>query len=183
MEEAIELEKLYQIIDKFSNKLVSCRGCTKCCESGVVYVLPEEVEHLKSKGVPLINIEGIDYIKRNNGVCSMLDKQHSNCSISFYKDRPLCCRMFPLDIFNRQSHPSWGVYNYCPQENVKPILLTSEKPELDLFIISIIADSMERALPKKVLNFIINEDRVTAEIELLDDHADDFITLDRIVRS
>lgn len=181
MKGVFELKALHRTADDVSNKLVSCNGCTKCCESGIVYVLPEEVNHLKSRGVPLINIDGIDYIQRKNGICSMLDRQHSRCSI--YEDRPLCCRLFPLDVFNRTTNPTWGVYNYCPPENVKPIILDGEKPELDLFIISIISDSIERVLPKKVLNFLINEDRVTAELELLDRHSDDYNLLDRITRA
>lgn len=175
MNKSLELKELYKIAEDISNNLVSCNGCTECCESGIVYVLPEEVSHLESIGVPLIKIDGINYIKRNPYmICSMLDRQHSKCSI--YEDRPLCCRIFPLDIFGRESKLLWGIYNYCPKKNVKPIILRNQKPELDLEVISMMADSIEKSLPKKVLNFLFEEDRVTAQIELLDNHTEDFIT-------
>ena len=182
MDNPVELNDLYKVADEVSNKLVSCNGCTKCCESGLAYALPEEVDNLTSIGVPLIEIDEIHYIKRTpRGKCSMLDEQHSRCSI--YEDRPLCCRIFPLDLFSRDLEggkkikPSWGIYNYCPPENVKPIVLKNKRPELDLETISIMSDLIERSLPKKVLNFLFNEDKVTARIELLDNHKDDFLIL------
>jgi Fe-S-cluster containining protein len=182
MNEFAEVRKVYPLVDDISRRIVSCNGCTKCCESGIVYVLPEEKERLESLGVPLINIDGIDYIKRNNEVCSMLNRQNSKCSIGFYKDRPLCCRLFPLDVFNRGSKISWGIYNYCPPEKINPILLRDGKAELDLFIISIMAGRIEGVMPKRVLRFLANEDRVTAEIELLDEQRHNFELLDEIVR-
>jgi Fe-S-cluster containining protein len=180
MKDSAELQRLYEVADDFSKRLVSCNGCTKCCESGIVYVLPEEKSRLESLGAQLINIDGVDYIKRENGVCSMLDRQHSRCSIEFYKNRPLCCRLFPLDVFNRDYQTKWGVYNYCPSEKLNPILLTGSEPRINLFILSIMISRLEKNIPKRVLNFLANEDKVTAEIELLDKHNDDFLLLDRV---
>ena len=77
MNKTNNIKRLYEISDNFSKKIVSCNGCTKCCESGIAYALPEEVDHLKSIGVPLIEFDGINYLKRDQrGACSMLDKQH-----------------------------------------------------------------------------------------------------------
>ena len=185
MDESFEIKELYRVADNASNKLVSCNGCTKCCQSGIAYVLPKEINRLESLGVPLLHIDGINYIKRNYaGACSMLDMQHSRCSI--YEDRPLCCRLFPLDVFGREPEggrkikPSWGIYNYCPPENVKPIIIRNNRPELDLDVLSIMANSIEKFIPKKVLNFLVQEDRITAQIEILDSHREDFIIVDEV---
>lgn len=172
MDKSNTLKELYEITNGVSNKLVHCDGCTKCCESGLVYVLFEEISHLSSIGVPLIKIEGIHYIKRKSrGECSMLDKQHSKCSI--YEDRPLSCRLFPLDLFSRNGKSQWGIYDYCPKENVKPIILRNGKPELDLEQISILSDLIDRNLPQRIFDFLIYEDKITAQIELLDPYKDE----------
>jgi len=176
-----DLTKLLNKVDKISENLVSCNGCVKCCGAGIVYTLPEEEERLKKINVPLINIDGIRYIKRkDDGSCFMLDKQYSRCSI--YDDRPLCCHLFPLDIFNRYgiNRLSWGVYDYCPTENVKPISQKEGQAELDLFTIEIMAHSIEKEMPKRVLEFLLKEDKVTSEIEILDDGHDRFQVLSPI---
>ena len=177
-----DLTKLLNKTDKISGNLVSCNGCVKCCSAGIAYVLPEEKERLRKIDIPLIDIDGISYIKREyDGSCSMLDKQHGRCSI--YDYRPLCCHLFPLDIFNRYgtNGPTWGVYDYCPTENVKPIIQKEGQAELDLFMIEFMAHSIEKEMPKRVLEFLLKEDKVTSEIEILDDGHDRFQVLSPII--
>lgn len=178
-----DLTKLLNKVDKISGNLVSCNGCVKCCSAGIAYVLPEEEERLRKIDVPLININGISYIKRRyDGSCFMLDKQYSRCSI--YDDRPLCCHLFPLDIFNRyetRGQPQWGIYDYCLTENVKPIIQRNGRAELDLFALEIMAHSIEKEIPKRVLEFLLKEDKVTSKIEILDDGHDRFQVLSQII--
>ena len=96
---------------------------------------------------------------------------------------PLCCRIFPLDLFSRNSKPEWGVYTYCPPENVKPIIFKNGKPEIDLEVILICSDLIEKNLPQGVLDYLIHEDIVTSQIERLDDHRDDFIILTKLIKN
>ena len=164
---------LLEKIDLASNKIVSCGGCTKCCEKGLVYVVPEEKSRLESIDVPLIEIEGVHFIKRKkDGSCSMLDKEKRICTI--YEDRPIGCKLFPLDVFSRNGQLEWSIYTYCPPERLLPVTMKNGKVKLDYEVISYLTSSMEPHLTEDVLNFFEIEDKVAAEIEILDEHIDDY---------
>ncbi len=170
---------LIDAIDNASSKLVSCQGCTKCCEKGIAYVLPEEKDHLQSIDVPLIEIDGINFIKRkSDGSCTMLDKEKKRCSI--YENRPLCCRAFPLDIFSRHGKLEWAVYTYCPTDRVIPIIMKEGNAEVDFNRISELTTSIEHNLTPEVIKFIVKEDKVAAQVEILDDFKDDYKILKTI---
>jgi Fe-S-cluster containining protein len=160
-------------IGKISDQIISCKGCTKCCENGVVYVMPEEIEGLIELGVPLIEIEGINIIQRNKGgACPMLDKVEKKCKI--YDQRPYCCRAFPTDVFYRNGKLEWGVYTYCPDDRIKPIAMKDGKAELDLDILYLLLSRYEKELPPKFIQFFKQEDEVCSKIELLDNLKDEY---------
>lgn len=165
------------ILDTASSALVSCQGCTKCCEKGLVYILPEEKERLQSLGVPLIEIDGVPFIKRKpDGSCSMLDKQHSRCSI--YEDRPMCCRIFPLDVFSRNGKLEWAMYTYCPKDRMIPMKRDDKgKAHVDREVVAMLADQLEGQIPQPVLRFLATEDAVAAQVEILDDFKDEYTIL------
>lgn len=107
--------ELYRHAAAVSSELVTCRGCTKCCESGLVYVREEEAESLRALGVPIVELDGVLFIEsRADGSCPMLDRERKCCSI--YEDRPLCCRLFPIDILKLNGKMSWAVSSQCPPE-------------------------------------------------------------------
>jgi len=180
----IEDHSIRRLISSFelaSNKLVSCGGCTKCCESGIVYVLPEEKEHLQATGVPLVKIDGVHFIKRKaDGSCSMLDKENKRCTI--YEKRPMCCRAFPLDIFSRRNKLEWSVYTYCPVDRVIPLKKREGKAKIDIEVVSMLTSSIEEVLSKEVLRFLAKEDKVVAQVELLDEHSEDYEILGPVLK-
>jgi Fe-S-cluster containining protein len=176
------MNKLNQIaLDNISSQIVSCKGCTKCCEKGLVYILPEECKSLESIGVPLIEIDGITFIQRkSDGSCSMLDKQHSRCTI--YENRPMCCRAFPLDVFSRNGKLEWAIYTYCPTDRIIPIRNNDGKAGLDFLAVSRLATLMEQNIPEKVFHFLEQEDKIAAEVELLDEYKDEYKILGNITK-
>lgn len=92
--------------------LLNCNGCS-CCSAGTVYVLPWEVEELRAKGIEVIDFMGGYFIPtvRENG-CIYNSATNKKCEI--YADRPICCRLFPFDIFYYPEHGlCWVVYNKC----------------------------------------------------------------------
>jgi Fe-S-cluster containining protein len=168
-------------IERALSKLVSCEGCTKCCEKGIAYVLPEEKEHLELLGVPLIEIDGIYFIKRKkDGSCSMLDKENRQCSI--YSDRPMCCRAFPLDVFSRRGRLEWGIYTYCPTDRLVTITGNNRKASVDFDVVCHLASSLEKHITEDVLDFLEREDRIVAKVELLDEHRNDFKILGPVLK-
>ena len=184
MDKTLEnLEEFKEYVSETSNRIVSCNGCVECCKTGgIVYVLPEEVQKLKEIGTNIIEIDGLNLIKRTHkGYCSMLDIQHNRCTI--YEDRPLACRLFPLDVFYRNGVLEWGVYDYCPEDNIKPIITDGSNPRLDLFCLELIVSQIEKRIPLNVLNLLKNSDRTIARIELLDHHKDDFVIIDKILKT
>lgn len=171
-----DFEKIRSLTDEVSHKVVSCQGCTKCCEKGLVYVMPEEKESLLELGVPIINIDGIDFIKRrSDGSCWMLDKKNKKCSI--YERRPFCCQVFPLDLFSRHGKKEWIMYTYCPSDRIKPITMNNGDPKIDFDKIGKIVLSLDNNIPEKVFSFLAKEDGVASEIELLDEYRDEYQVL------
>lgn len=171
---------LLKAVEDTSKRLVKCAGCTKCCEKGIAYVLPEEEKDLKALNVPLLQIDGITFIERRaDGSCAMLDKANGRCSI--YEDRPFCCRAFPLDVFSRRGRLEWGVYTYCPPERVLPIATTEQGPTLDSEVVLHLATSVEKQISATVLNYLAEEDQVVAQIEILDEHKDDYVIVGEVL--
>lgn len=168
-------------IENTSKRIVNCAGCTKCCEKGIAYVLPEERSKLESLEVPLIEIDSITFIRRKgDGSCAMLDKVNKRCSI--YKDRPFCCRAFPLDVFSRRGRLEWGVYTYCPTDRLVPITKNGDQSELDTEVVRYLASDLEKHLKGPDLKFLEQEDRVVAQIEILDEHKDDYIMVGEVLK-
>ena len=171
---------LARAIEKTSRRLVNCGGCTKCCEKGIAYVLPAERSKLEALDVPLIEIDGISFIKRkSDGSCAMLDKVNNRCSI--YEDRPFCCRAFPLDVFSRRGRLEWGVYTYCPPDRLVSIT-NRDEPKLDTDVVKYLAADLEKHLDVKDLRFLEQEDKIVEQIEILDEHKDDYMILGEVLK-
>jgi Fe-S-cluster containining protein len=173
--------KLLQVLEDTSQKLIKCDGCTKCCEKGIAYVLPEERASLEALNVPLIQIDGITFIKRDHGgACAMLDKANKRCSI--YTNRPFCCRAFPLDVFSRRGKLEWGVYTYCPPERLVPIIEGPQGKTLDAEVLPYLTASLEEEISGAALKYLGAEDQVVAQIEILDEYKDEFAILGDVLK-
>jgi len=110
-------KKLLLKMRKTLNKLSEQIECNTCdlCEEGAVYVLNNEVSLMKNLNIPLVNIDGSYFIEKKGRYCPAYDemkKSGKRCLI--YSERPICCRLFPLDIYVKAEKLVWIIYNDCP---------------------------------------------------------------------
>lgn len=162
-----------------STQLVDCAGCTKCCEhGGLVYVRPDEVNELKRLDVPLVAIDGINFIKRQpDGACPMLDRAQKRCSI--YSSRPLCCRLFPLDVISLHGQLRWAVSKLCPDERRTFSDSHVTDRRLGPASVGMIAEALTESFAKEDGPFFEEKERVASEVDVLDDDAHQWIALGR----
>jgi Fe-S-cluster containining protein len=152
-----------------SSALVRCAGCTKCCESGgPVYVQDGEVEHLLDLGVPLVQLDGVHFIKRlPDGACPMLDRRSKKCVI--YATRPLCCRLFPFDIFSVASELRWAFYLDCPDDRKSFSESQGLGSPLGLGTIGRLASILESAVSDDTFEFFRRKERAAKNSGILEE--------------
>lgn len=170
----------FEKLDLISANYVKCKGCTKCCSEGLVYILPSEIPQMECLETPLIKINEITFIKRlEDGSCSMLDKKNKICRI--YQNRPICCRLFPLDIFFRDCSAQWGIYSYCPRKRDAGLSAIKENNnEIDYTKLVFVSSRIEKILGDDRINHIIMGDQVCKKIEILDKLKDDYVLFKEI---
>jgi Fe-S-cluster containining protein len=151
-----------------SSRLVNCKGCTVCCEGGgMVYVRADEIPRLKSLDVPLVTIDGVSFIKRlPDGSCPMLDRQKKNCSI--YEDRPLCCRLFPLDVLASSGGLTWAVSNECPDDRKLFSGLQGRDSRLGFGTVSLMASMLDGSLKEDDIDYFRRKEQVSGRVDILD---------------
>lgn len=151
-----------------SSRLVNCKGCTVCCErGGLVYVGHDEVAGLKRLLVPLVAIDGVTFIKRlPDGSCPMLDRSGKKCSI--YENRPLCCRLFPLDVLSISGRLQWALSTQCPED--RKLFTTSQGigSRLGFGSVALIASMLDNSLNEGDAAYIARKEQVSARVEILD---------------
>ena len=164
----MSLPILSERVSEVSNRLVNCSGCTACCEhGGLVYVLDEEVEVLRHLGVPMVAVGGVTFIKRlPSGACPMLDLKNRRCSI--YEQRPLCCRMFPLDVLQMDGRLQWAITHSCPPQRKR---FESGQESANGFgsgaLIHITA-ALEAHVTSEDLRFFGRKEKVAARVEFVE---------------
>ena len=151
-----------------SSRLANCRGCTSCCErGGLVYVKDDEREALSRLDVPMINISGVTFIKRlADGTCPMLDRVGKQCSI--YEDRPLCCRLFPLDILSIDRKLQWAVSNQCPEERKLFSTVQGPRSPIGLGSVQLIASVLGASVTAADLGYFARKEVVSSKLDVLD---------------
>ena len=169
-----DLSSLRAATERASHAVVNCRFCSSCCESGLVYVLPEEKTKLEALGVPIVTFDGIDFIQRaEGGSCPMLGKAHKHCTI--YEDRPICCRLYPLDLFSRAGTLEWGLYEYCPVERKREaVLVLNNMGRMDHGLILQALRMLEDVFGSDRIAYLAKEDLVASKLELLDSHRKEY---------
>jgi len=101
--ETIEIYKIFEEID-FSE----CNGCSKCCF--FPWLLKEEYDpHLENFGMNVKQIESTAFIM-DFTACKFAECDRCH----LYKDRPLDCRLFPLDIIEENGQYWWCIFTICP---------------------------------------------------------------------
>ena len=89
----MDVEKVKKELEWISS-IINCKGCD-CCDAGLIYVFPEEVGYLKLKEIKVIQLDQAFFIPQEQERC--IYNKNSECLI--YEDRPICCRLFPFDLF------------------------------------------------------------------------------------
>ncbi len=101
-----EAYKIFEGID-FSE----CDGCSKCCY--FPWLLKEEYNpHLDNFGKTIKEIGSIAFIM---DLTACKYAKENRCQL--YQDRPLDCRLFPLDIIEEDGIYYWCIFTICPQHN------------------------------------------------------------------
>lgn len=112
------------VLTDFSRE--SCRVCshTSCCKLEPAMLTNEDVKRIQKRTKLEIedfsrkrNIDGqkIRFLRRKkDGSCFFLDSENK-CSI--YKDRPVDCRIFPLDIDVQDGIYKWIYYDLMSVDN------------------------------------------------------------------
>jgi Fe-S-cluster containining protein len=165
---------------RISSKLVNCRGCTICCEQGgLVYVLDKEADSLSSLGVPLLTLDGARFIQRlQDGSCPMLDRKRRKCSI--YSDRPLCCRLYPLDALSTDGRLHWAVATLCPKDRRHFETRQGPKARIGSGAIARIASYLDAFLEDEDVVYLERKERVLSGAELLDEDKNGWIVLGEV---
>lgn len=111
-----QIEELYSIFE--NEKFLECDGCSLCCY--FPWLLREEYDpHLEVFGKDIKDIEGVAFIL-DESRC----KYAVNNRCGLYSDRPLDCRLFPLDIIEVDDEYWWCIFTICPKhEDIKKKLI------------------------------------------------------------
>ena len=151
-----------------SAALVNCKDCTECCEhGGLVYVDDTEIRQLRLLGVPIIKVDGVSFIKRKpDGSCPMLDREHKKCAI--YENRPMCCRLFPLDILSVENNLRWAISNDCPDERRKFSAAEDSDSRIGLGTVSLMTSILDSSLTNEDMAFFTRKENVSARMEAFD---------------
>lgn len=146
------LKSLYRYLDTlYKGVLRFCQKCKDPCCYGYVWLLKEEASRLYKKGVPIIEInDNINFIysfRSKNGKI-LLNQIKPPCVLSkkgkcsIYKDRPLACRLYPIDIRKEGDTFYLVIHKEC--------LFINEPAFLDKTISLIYA--VKQQLLKRILN-------------------------------
>ena len=105
-----DLNVLYEAVKKLSD-MPDCKTCRLCEENvGLVYLLPQEEKIIKNLGIKIQkSTDKVNFIFRNkDGWCDAYDYKNNKCTI--YNNRPLCCRIYPLDLIIIKKEIWWIVF-------------------------------------------------------------------------
>ena len=165
-----------------------CQTCRLCEEHvGLVYLLGKESARVRSHRLPVLRtMSGVEYLGRvpdrevrkeglspvspSHGWCSAFDPTTNMCRI--YSDRPLCCRIYPLDLMRIDSQVWWVMHTECP------IAQRFEK-ERRLGIIAAITARMERFISSDNLEDWLSQDKFSQIAEAFSHDATQVIRVRR----
>ena len=104
-----EITEIYSLFEGI--EFNECDGCSICCY--FPWLLKEEYD-------PHLAVFDKD-VKEINGVAFILDETRCKCAIddrcTLYNDRPLDCRLFPLDIIEVNGEYWWCIFTTCPKHD------------------------------------------------------------------
>ncbi len=120
------MQKAYQLFNGIN--FSECNGCSKCCY--FPWLLKEEYNpHLKNFGKTVKEINDVAFIM---DLTACKYAKENRCCL--YEDRPLDCRLFPLDIIEEGGEYYWCIFTICPQHEQIRNKLIPLIPKLEAFI-------------------------------------------------
>src|ERR1051326_8241556 len=152
------MQFLYKILKPLTSQ-PECQTCRLCEENvGLVYLMGDEATKAQDHGLHVLTTDrGVQYLKRTNeGWCSSFDPSTNTCKI--YNDRPLCCRIYPLDLMKINGEIWWVIHAECP-------IAQRFQRERRLSIFAAMTVAMERALTDEQLQHWLVQDKTSQEIE------------------
>lgn len=155
---APDLERAYAALKTLSSQ-PECDTCRLCEENvGLVYVFRKEMARSKAlRQSTCITSTPVGYIERTEeGWCQHFDVETGRCGI--YKARPLCCRLYPLDLMHLDGESWWVLHSECPIAK-----RFSHDRTLELLIS--ITVQLEDALAESEISEWLVQDRVSQQIE------------------
>ena len=150
-----------------------CSTCRRCEEAvGLVYLLSNEPSRVIARGgLVSITSEGVAYVRRSTtGFCSCFDSERNSCRI--YSDRPLCCRLYPLDLIAIEGEIWWVLHENCP---ITDRLQREHQSDL----ISVALTNVERELTDNQLQEWLTQDRTSKRVEAFSTRPNNVIKLRR----
>ncbi len=102
-----EIANLYDLFNGI--QFSECAGCSKCCY--FPWLLEEEYES------PLKNFsENVKKINSTDFIMDFTACKYAKCDrCHLYEERPLDCRLFPLDIIEEEGQYWWCIFITCPK--------------------------------------------------------------------
>src|SRR5689334_20873206 len=92
-----------------------CETCRLCEENvGLVYLIGDEAQRIPKLQLPILTTShGVNYLGRTtDGWCCSFNPDSNTCKI--YEDRPICCRIYPLDLMRINNEVWWVIHSECP---------------------------------------------------------------------
>lgn len=171
------LESLYeQLYILYKGVFRFCQKCKDPCCYGYVWLLEEEASKLYKKGAPIIEINNsvnfIHSFPSKNGKI-LLNQIKPPCALSkggkcsIYKDRPLVCRFYPIDIRKRGNMFYLVIHKECPFIRKSAFLdkTTSLIYDVEQRLLKRILDTFERA--SELSNYPLGKESKSDYIRLL----------------
>lgn len=152
------MEKLYEILKPLASQS-ECETCRLCERNvGLVYVLGNEASKAQHHGLPILTTsQGVQYLGRTrDGWCCSFDPTTNTCRM--YSDRPLCCRIYPLDLMRLNDTVWWVIHSECP-------IAQRFKQERRLGVLAAMTYAMEGALSDEQLQHWLTQDKTSQAIE------------------
>ena len=138
------IQQLYQIFEGIN--FSECDRCSKCCY--FPWLLKEEYNpHLYNFGKTVEKINNVAFII---DFISCKYTKENRCHL--YQNRPLDCRLFPLDIIEEDGEYWWCIFTICPRHQMIREKLIPLIPKLEALITPEIFEQYKRqiALTKKI---------------------------------
>jgi Fe-S-cluster containining protein len=152
------MDNLYRHLSPLTSQ-PECNTCRLCEEHvGLVYVLGLEADKARRRELPVMRTsEGVEYLGRTaDGWCASFDPGSGKCSM--YEDRPLCCRIYPLDLMKLDNELWWVIHAECP-------IAQRFRREGKLTLLAAVTAALDRELNDEQLRIWIAQDKTSQTIE------------------